>query len=71
MLAISGVIDDTVSQLKEDSVAQGVTYLFALSRRELGFLTFKKVGVSSVGVCSYEGSEVCILNSELSNVAEQ
>jgi hypothetical protein len=25
-------------------------------------LTFKKVGVSTIGICSYEGSEVCIWN---------
>jgi hypothetical protein len=61
-LVISGGIDDTVAQLKEEAMAQGVTYLFALSRRELGYLSFKKVKVSSIGICSYEGSEVCIPN---------
>jgi hypothetical protein len=60
VLSISGGIDDIVAQLKEQSTAQGVTCLFALSRRELGYLTFKKVGVSTIGICSYEGSEVCI-----------
>ncbi|XP_021940353.1 selenocysteine insertion sequence-binding protein 2 isoform X2 [Zootermopsis nevadensis] len=54
---VKGGIDDTIAQLKEDSTAQGVPCLFALSRRELGFVTFRKVGVSSIGICSYEGSE--------------
>jgi hypothetical protein len=58
VLSVLGGIDDGVAQLKEQSTAQGVTYLFALSRRELGFLTFKKVGVSIIGIFSYEGSEV-------------
>jgi hypothetical protein len=60
MLVVSGGIYDIISQLKEESTAQGLPCLFALSRRELGYLTFKKVGVSCIGICSYEGSEVCI-----------
>jgi hypothetical protein len=60
VFSILGGINDSVAQLKEQSTAQGVTYLFALSRRELGFLTFKKVGVSVIGIFSYEGSEVRI-----------
>lgn len=52
-----GGIYDIISQLKEESTAQGLPCLFALSRRELGYLTFKKVGVSCIGICSYEGSE--------------
>lgn len=60
MLVVSGGIDDIVAQLKQESAAQGLPCLFALSRRQLGYFTFKKVGVSCIGICSYEGSEVCI-----------
>ena len=60
LLVVSGGIDDVVAQLKQESAAQGLPCLFALSRRQLGYLTFKKVGVSCIGICSYEGSEVCI-----------
>ena len=60
MLVVSGGIDDIVAQLKQESAAQGLPCLFALSRRQLGYLTFKKVGVSCIGICSYEGSEVRI-----------
>jgi fucose permease len=62
VLSILGGIDDSVAEVKEQSTAQGVTYLFALSRRELGFLTMKKVGVSIIGIFTYAGSEVCIWN---------
>ncbi|XP_069671426.1 titin homolog [Periplaneta americana] len=51
-------IDHAVAELKALAADQGVTHVFALSRRELGCLSFKKVGVSCIGVCSYEGSEV-------------
>lgn len=60
VFSILGGIYDRVAQLKEQSTAQGVTYLFALSRRELGILTFKNVGVSVIGIFRYEGSEVRI-----------
>jgi hypothetical protein len=63
-LVVSGGIDDIVAQLKQESAAQGLPCLFALSRRQLGYLTFKKVGVSCIGICSYEGSEVCIATYE-------
>ncbi|PNF14760.1 hypothetical protein B7P43_G08341 [Cryptotermes secundus] len=54
---LKGGIYDRVAQLKEQCTAQGVTYLFALSRRELGILTFKNVGISIMGIFRYEGSE--------------
>ena len=68
VLVVSGGIDDIVAQLKQECTAQGLPCLFALSRRQLGYLTFKKVGVSCIGICSFEGSEVCIAAYQLCQV---
>ncbi|KAJ9579554.1 hypothetical protein L9F63_004739 [Diploptera punctata] len=52
-----GGIDETVADLKAVAKEHNVMCAFALSRRELGFLTYKKVGISCIGICNYEGSE--------------
>ncbi|PSN47594.1 hypothetical protein C0J52_04560 [Blattella germanica] len=52
-----GGIDETVAELKAAAEQLEVVCLFALCRRQLGYITFKKVGISCIGICNYEGSE--------------
>lgn len=53
----SGELDQVVAQLKELASVNGVPYVFALGRRQLGFALKKKVPVSCVGVLNYDGTE--------------
>ncbi|XP_049813527.1 uro-adherence factor A isoform X1 [Schistocerca nitens] len=52
-----GGICDIVEQLKEGARKQEIPYVFALQRRSLGKITFKKVPVSCIGIINYDGTE--------------
>lgn len=52
-----GGICDIVEQLKEGARNQEIPYVFALQRRILGKITFKKVPVSCIGIINYDGTE--------------
>ncbi|KAK7584143.1 hypothetical protein V9T40_005106 [Parthenolecanium corni] len=51
-------LSNTVEELKSLANAYCIPYFFALSRRKLGFLTYKKVGVCCFGILNYSGAEM-------------
>lgn len=52
-----GGLDETVTQMKIVCETNHVPYLFSLKRRKIGYILFKKVPVSCVGILSYDGCE--------------
>lgn len=52
-----GGLDEAIEQMKVSCEESHVPYLFSLKRRKIGYILFKKVPVSCVGILSYEGCE--------------
>lgn len=52
-----GGINSTIDEMKKKCQQSNVPYVFSLKRRQLGYVLFKKVPVSCVGVINYQGSE--------------
>ncbi|XP_065218239.1 selenocysteine insertion sequence-binding protein 2 [Planococcus citri] len=48
---------ETVEELKSLAVPYCIPYLFALSRKKLGKLAYKKIGVGCLGILDYSGAE--------------
>lgn len=52
-----GGLDETVGQMKAICEENHVPYLFSLKRRKIGYVLFKKVPVSCVGILNIESCE--------------
>lgn len=55
---ISESLCDTVEELKSLATAYCIPYLFAFTRKKLGKIAYKKIGVSCLGILDYSGAEV-------------
>ncbi|XP_063698560.1 selenocysteine insertion sequence-binding protein 2 [Culicoides brevitarsis] len=52
-----GGLDEKVQQMKSMCDECHIPYVFSLKRRKIGYLLFKKIPVSCVGVLNYDGCE--------------
>lgn len=57
MFCVAGGISETIDEMKMKCKKYQIPYVFSLKRRQLGYVLFKKVPVSCVGVLNYQGSE--------------
>lgn len=52
-----GGLDETVNQMKAMCEENHIPYLFSLKRRKIGYILFKKIPISCVGILSYDSCE--------------